>query len=208
MNLSNTKSKSLLLASIILAITFISTIPATNTNILAEEVEKENKQESAPKEIIHIVRPGDSLCRIATKYKVHLWQIRAWNDMNTGTLLHPGQEIVVKEINYDTYEGLASWYGPNFHGKNMANGQVYDMYDIVVAHRTLPLGRKVKITNLDNGKSIIAPVLDRGPYVKNDQGEYTREIDLSYGVALALGTVPKGVVPTRIEPIDETLPLN
>ena len=113
---------------------------------------------------------------------------------------------MIKQVDYEPVEGLASWYGPNFHGKNMANGEVYNMHDIVVAHRTLPLGRKVVITNLENGRSIIAPVLDRGPYVKDSQGNYTREIDLSYAVAKELGTIKKGVVSTRIEPINEPLP--
>jgi len=58
---------------------------------------------------------------------------------------------------------MASWYGPGFNGRKMANGQIYDMNDISVAHRTLPFGTKLRITNLMNGKSIIAPVLDRGP---------------------------------------------
>jgi len=159
-----------------------------------------------PKEIIYVVKKGDSVFRIAQKYKVHRYQIRMWNNLDTNNYIYPGQKLIIKQVDYGSVEGLASWYGPNFHGKNMANGEVYDMHDIVVAHRTLPLGRKVVITNLENGRSIIAPVLDRGPYVMDSQGNYTREIDLSYAVAQKLGTIKKGVVLARIEPINEPLP--
>ncbi|MCK5211627.1 septal ring lytic transglycosylase RlpA family protein [Candidatus Parcubacteria bacterium] len=159
-----------------------------------------------PKEIIYVVKKGDSVFRIAQKYKVHRYQIRTWNNIDTNNYIYPGQQLIIKQVDYEPIEGLASWYGPNFHGRNMANGEVYDMHDIVVAHRTLPLGQKVIITNLENGRSIVAPVLDRGPYVKDSQGNYTREIDLSYAVAQRLGTIQKGVVSARIEPINEPLP--
>ena len=158
-------------------------------------------------ELIYTVQPGDSLNRVADRYKVLLHDLKSWNNIGVSNRLHPGDELLVKQVNYEPREGLASWYGPNFHGQRMANTEVFNMYDIVVAHRTLPLGRKVKITNLENGKSIIAPVLDRGPYVKDSRGNYTREIDLSYAVACELGTIQKGVVRALIEPIDEPLKL-
>ena len=197
----------LLMIFLLVLIIFISKIPTIQSTILQDENQSVEEQ-VRPTEIVYVVKKGDSLYRIATKYKVHLWQIRQWNNLNYNSCLQPGQQLIIKQVDYPAVEGLASWYGPGFHGQNMANNQVYDMYSIVVAHRTLPLGRKVKVTNLDNGKSIVAPVLDRGPYVKNYKGEYTREIDLSYGVALELGTIAKGVVPAKIEPINEALPLD
>ncbi len=178
-------------------------------------IESKNKQnlvasvatdEIMPREIIYTVQKGDSVFRIAQKYKVHRYQLRAWNNIDISNYIYPGQHLIIKQVDYEPMEGLASWYGPNFHGRNMANGEVYDMHAIVVAHRTLPLGQKVLITNLENGRSIVAPVLDRGPYVKDSQGNYTREIDLSYAVAQKLGTIKKGVVSARIEPINEPLP--
>jgi rare lipoprotein A len=200
------------LATTALVILLVGLVFIPTANIIALKGKEEKKEEiekiEHPKEVVYVVKSGDSLYRIADKYNVHLYQIREWNGLGNSSFLHPGDEIIVKHVEYDAYEGLASWYGPNFHGKNMANGEVYDMNKIIVAHRTLPLGTKVRVTNLDNGKSIIAPVLDRGPYVKDGQGNYTREIDLSYGVALALGTIQKGVVPARIEPMNEPLPLN
>ncbi|MCD4761658.1 septal ring lytic transglycosylase RlpA family protein [bacterium] len=178
----------------------------------ANEIQNKQNLESAealnevqPREIIYVVKKGDSVFQIAQKYKVHRYQLRAWNNLDTSNYIYPGQKLIIKQVDYEPVEGLASWYGPNFHGKNMANGEIYDMNDIVVAHRTLPLGRKVVITNLENGRSIVAPVLDRGPYVVDSQGNYTREIDLSYAVAQKLGTIKKGVVSARIEPINEPL---
>jgi len=200
-----------LIILLVLIIIFLGNLPTINFSFakatedepsFAKDMADKNK---TPSEIIYIVKPGDSVAKIACKYKVHRYQIRQWNNIDTSNAIRPGQELVIKQVDYPAYEGLASWYGPGFHGQNMANGQVYDMNKIIVAHRTLPLGRKVCVTNLDNGRSIVAPVLDRGPYVKNNQGEYTREIDLSYVVALELGTIKKGVVPVKIEPIDESL---
>ncbi len=89
--------------------------------------------------------------------------------------------------------GLASWYGKPFHGRLTANGEVYDMYKISAAHKTLPLGSTVRVTNRNNGKSIVVRVNDRGPFVKG------RIIDMSYGGAKALGMVAEGVVPVRVE---------
>lgn len=197
----------ILLIILLISLIFIPTASIIALKGKSEEVKKIDEVEQ-PKQVVYVVKAGDSLYRIADKYNVHLYQIRQWNNLGNRSSLHPGDEIVIKYVEYDAYDGFASWYGPNFHGKNMANGEVYNMHDIVVAHRTLPLGIKVRVTNLDNGKSIVAPVLDRGPYVRDGQGNYSREIDLSYGVALALGTVQKGVVPARIEPLNEPLPLD
>lgn len=84
--------------------------------------------------------------------------------------------------------GLASWYGPGFHGKKMANGRAFDMYRLTVAHKTLRLGTEVCITNKENGRSVRATVTDRGPYIE------PRIIDLSRGVADQLGMTEQGVV--------------
>ena len=77
-------------------------------------------------------------------------------------------------------EGIASWYGPDFHGRQTANGELYDMHAISAAHPTMPLPSYARVTNLDNGRSIVVRVNDRGPYVRN------RIIDLSIGTAKAL----------------------
>jgi len=92
-----------------------------------------------------------------------------------------------------TYRGIASWYGPNFHGKKTSNGEWYDMYAMTAAHKTLPMNTIVKVTNLLNGKSAIVRINDRGPFVKN------RIIDLSYAAANKLGIVASGTAPVRLE---------
>ena len=75
--------------------------------------------------------------------------------------------------------GVASWYGPGFHGRRTANGEIYDQYELTAAHRTLPLGTRAMVTNLDNGRSVEVRINDRGPFVDG------RVIDLSYGAARA-----------------------
>ena len=98
------------------------------------------------------------------------------------------------EENYGYSEvGIASWYGDDFHNKRTANGETYDMRAITAAHRTLPLPSIVKVTNLENGRSIIARVNDRGPYVKN------RIIDVSQKGAELLGYRNKGTARVRVE---------
>jgi rare lipoprotein A (peptidoglycan hydrolase) len=150
----------------------------------------------------YIVKSGDSLQRIARANFVTTYQLREWNGLNETSILQPGIEIKIKRLAFAASEGMASWYGPGFHGRPLANGEIFDQNEITVAHRTLPLGIKVKVTNLENGKSIIAPVLDRGPYVKNSKGKFTRELDLSSAAADALNTKYKGVVKVKIEPVE------
>jgi len=90
--------------------------------------------------------------------------------------------------------GLASWYGRKFHGRRTASGEVYNMYAMTAAHRTLPLPSYVRVHNPANGRSVIVRVNDRGPFVKN------RIIDLSYTAAMKLGLLG-GVAPVQIERI-------
>lgn len=88
--------------------------------------------------------------------------------------------------------GLASWYGSDFHGRKTANGQTYDMYAVSAAHKTLPLGSRVRVTNLENNRSVVLTINDRGPFVNE------RILDLSYGAARKLGTVETGVARVRV----------
>jgi rare lipoprotein A len=91
-------------------------------------------------------------------------------------------------------DGLASWYGPGFHGRSTASGELYNMYAMSAAHKTLPIPSYVRVTNPANGRSVILRVNDRGPFIKG------RIIDLSYTAALKLDTV-RGVVPVKVERI-------
>ena len=88
--------------------------------------------------------------------------------------------------------GSASWYGDKFHGRKTANGERYNMHAMTAAHRTLPLGSTVKVTNTANGKSVIVRINDRGPYHSN------RVIDLSRAAAQELGFLHKGVAKVNI----------
>lgn len=90
-------------------------------------------------------------------------------------------------------KGIASWYGADFHGKKTANGEIYDMYARTAAHKLLPLGTVVKVTNLETGATTQARINDRGPFVDG------RIIDLSFTLAKDLGIAEKGVAKVRIE---------
>ncbi|MDX1466471.1 MAG: septal ring lytic transglycosylase RlpA family protein [Halomonas sp.] len=93
-------------------------------------------------------------------------------------------------------EGRASWYGEKFHGYATSNGEIYDMYKMSAAHRSLPLPSFVRVTSLDNGRSTIVRVNDRGPFHSE------REIDLSYAAAARLGILEQGTGRVRVEAID------
>jgi rare lipoprotein A len=92
-----------------------------------------------------------------------------------------------------TEEGNASWYGADFNGKRASDGEIYDMNKLTAAHRTLPFNSMVRVTNLNNGKSTLVRITDRGPFVAN------RIIDLSRAAARQIDAVGPGVVPVRIE---------
>src|SRR5881394_4376851 len=89
--------------------------------------------------------------------------------------------------------GVASWYGPGFHGNRTANGEIYDQYELTAAHPSLPLGTRVMVTNLENGRAVQVRVNDRGPFVGG------RAIDLSYAAARTIGMVGPGTVRVRVE---------
>ncbi len=94
-------------------------------------------------------------------------------------------------------EGIASWYGPGFHGRRTASGERYNMYAFTAAHKILPMGTKVLVINLENGRRTIVRINDRGPFVKG------RIIDLSYAAARALGMHKKGTARVRIIALSE-----
>ena len=97
--------------------------------------------------------------------------------------------------NGDGYKdtGTASWYGQKFHGRRTSSGEVYDMYQFTAAHKTLPLPSYARVTNLDNGQSVIVKINDRGPFKKN------RLIDLSYAAAKKLGYMDQGTARVEVE---------
>jgi len=89
--------------------------------------------------------------------------------------------------------GTASWYGGNFHGRKTASGEVFDMYQLTAAHRHLPMGTLVRVTNLHNGKTVVVRINDRGPLLPS------RIIDLSYNAARILGMKGAGLESVRLD---------
>ncbi len=103
-----------------------------------------------------------------------------------------------ENVNYNYYTiGVASWYGKYFHGKETASGEPFNMYSYTAAHRSLPLGTKVRVVNLENGKDVIVDINDRGPYIDG------RTIDLSYAAAKAIGMTDSGISEVKIEIISD-----
>ncbi len=98
----------------------------------------------------------------------------------------PSRGTVLEQV------GTASWYGPGFHGRKTASGERFNTNDLTAAHRTLPLGTKVVVTNLETGKSVQVRINDRGPFVKG------RKIDLSRAAARKIGITKKGVAKVKI----------
>lgn len=99
----------------------------------------------------------------------------------------------------------ASWYGPRFHGKSTANGELYNQMALTAAHKSLPFGTILQITNLRNGKSIFVRINDRGPFAEG------RDLDLSKGTAIALGMMGKGVAKVKVQEVylnTDTSPVN
>lgn len=99
-------------------------------------------------------------------------------------------------------QGVASWYGKDFHGKKTSNGETYNMYGISAAHKTLPMGTHVEVRNLENGRSIRLTINDRGPFVAG------RIIDLSYGAAKKLDVVKLGTARVEVVAIGTVAPKN
>jgi rare lipoprotein A len=90
---------------------------------------------------------------------------------------------------------IASWYGPGFHGRLTANGEIYDQMALTAASKTLPFGTMLLVTNLRNGRSALVRINDRGPYIDG------RDLDLSKGTALALGMVRRGVIKVSVKEV-------
>ena len=116
-------------------------------------------------------------------------------DSNQGT---PGQtQETINPVPTRKFQvGRASWYGRVFQHKKTASGEPYDMHDFTAAHRTLPLGSWVKVTNLKNDKSVMVRINDRGPVLKS------RILDLSYGAAMILGVGNEGIARVRLDVIE------
>jgi len=101
-----------------------------------------------------------------------------------------------------TETGLASWYGPPYHNRKAATGEIYDMHQLTAAHKTLPLNSIVRVTNVATGKSVVVRINDRGPFIG------TRIIDLSYAAARAIDVWRAGVSKVRVEVLESPSPID
>lgn len=104
----------------------------------------------------------------------------------------PAPSIAAAPVRYQV-SGEASWYGPGFNGNYTANGEIYNQYALTAAHKTLPFGTRVRVTNLYNGRSVVVRINDRGPFIAG------RIIDLSQGAAQVIGVTSSGVAPVRMD---------
>uniref|UniRef100_A0A7C2GG83 Probable endolytic peptidoglycan transglycosylase RlpA n=1 Tax=Thermus islandicus TaxID=540988 RepID=A0A7C2GG83_9DEIN len=139
----------------------------------------------------YTVKKGDTLFRIAKAHGLSVGELMRLNGL-TGERIYPGQVLVYRRAGQGEaspkpgrflQEGLAVWYGPGFHGKRTASGEVYDMHALTAAHPSLPFGTRVRVTNLKDGRSVVVRINDRGPF----GGRYI--IDLSYAAAKAIGAL-------------------
>jgi rare lipoprotein A len=101
--------------------------------------------------------------------------------------------VIIPQSPKVSQTGLASWYGPRFHGKRTANGEVYNQHALTAAHKTLPLGSRAIVTNLNTGQSIEVRINDRGPFIEG------RVIDLSQTAARLVGVLGPGIAPVKVE---------
>ena len=137
----------------------------------------------------YTVKPGDTLWKLGIKkFQVDPYQLARENGIANPHRIYPGQKLVINQTaNPGPQEVVASWYGEDYHRKPTASGEIFDMFKNTLAHKTLPLGTQVQLTNPHNGKTVTGRINDRGPFIPG------RDVDLSYGLAKQLGMVSKGV---------------
>jgi rare lipoprotein A len=139
----------------------------------------------------YTIKTGDTIWDLAVnKYHVNVKDIIQDNNIQDPRKIQPGDKIRIRLPSYQSVQSpqvvTASWYGADYHGKAMANGDFFNMYAPTIAHRTLPLGTRVELENKETGVKVRAIVTDRGPFVAG------RDVDLSYGLAKILSIDKKG----------------
>jgi rare lipoprotein A len=149
------------------------------------------------KAIEYEVRPGDSLWKIGVRlFHKDPQQIAQDNGLTNPNLIRPGQKLLIYPTeNPPAKKVAASWYGKEHQNKITAGGLPYDSSQNTLAHRTLPLGTKVRLLNPENGRTAVGRVADRGPYIRG------RDLDVSLALAKKLDFVRKGVTELEIEVI-------
>ncbi len=143
----------------------------------------------------YTIKPGDTIWALAVrKFRVDPAELIKINNIENPRAIQPGLEIRIpppRRFPGET-DVVASWYGRDYHGRPMANGEFYNMYSDTIAHRELPFGTQVELSNPETGQKVTAVVRDRGPFV------HGRDVDLSYGLARRLSLVEQGVGTLRM----------
>jgi rare lipoprotein A len=140
-----------------------------------------------------------AISELSQRYDQSTKFLRVTNETNSSDAtiqkasLESGRKKPSKPVTKHALNGTASWYGPGFHGKKTASGEIYNQHKLTAAHKTLPLGTKARVINLDNGSTVEVEINDRGPFIAG------RIIDLSRAAAGALGFVQSGTAPVQVE---------
>ena len=138
-----------------------------------------------------------------TNHTSHIGQAILWTVTLTGMLFGACSWVPKGDAQFDVGikdRGVASWYGEQFHGKQAANGEIFNMEALTAAHRTMPLGSVVRVVNLSNGRHIHVRITDRGPYVNG------RILDLSHAAAVQLGMEHGGLTYVQVEIVGQRHP--
>jgi len=137
----------------------------------------------------YTIKAGDTIWDLAVNhYHVNVDDVIRDNNIQDPRRIQPGDKIRIQIPSYPSSQVVtASWYGEDYHGKAMANGDFYNMYAPTIAHKDLPLGTRVELENKETGVKVKAVVTDRGPFIAG------RDVDLSYGLAKVLSLDEKGV---------------
>lgn len=182
-----TAKRSMIVAAVLLLAACASTPPpATTQTAQRPQGRYQMDQDSGALEPIDLSQVKPVIPRVERR--------TAAGNKNPYTINGVTYHVLESEAGY-TEVGMASWYGRKFHGHLTSNGEVYDMFQLSAAHTRLPIPSYVRVTNLDNGKSIIARVNDRGPFHPG------RVVDLSYAGAVMLGYAAQGTARVRVEAI-------
>ncbi|MDK9706608.1 MAG: septal ring lytic transglycosylase RlpA family protein [Desulforhopalus sp.] len=172
---------------------FADTLQTTENKTVAKrkEASAATRQETpAAQERTHTLKAGETVWGLAVKvYKVNPQEILKLNNITDPRSLQIGQTLRIPEARKPAgkEEVVASWYGSQYHGKTMANGDRFNMHAATIAHKELPFGTKVLLENPDTGQKVTATVTDRGPFIEG------RDVDLSYKLAQALSLDKRGV---------------
>jgi rare lipoprotein A len=154
-----------------------------------KETSQVQSQRQPEKVSEYTVQPGDTLWNLAVRqFHVNLPDLIRDNNITNPDLLEVGRKLEIRQTGpQPPSEVVASWYGEDYHGRPMADGDLYDMHANTIAHKELPLGTRVELKNPRTGQTASAVVTDRGPFIEG------RDIDLSYGLASQLSLVDAGV---------------